>query len=95
MKKMIPVYVLLVAILGTCVFATYKLVRELRAIDTTLVILLNEQRESHAPTFSSRALRVEVVNTPTVEIQGTIDCDVNDPIQVEVTNEPLKVQTGY
>lgn len=95
MKKVIPVYVLLTAILGTCIFATYKLVRELRAIDTTLVILLNEQRQSQAPTFPSRALRVEVVNTPTVEIEGTVDCDVNNTVQVEVANEPLKVQTGY
>lgn len=86
MKKMIPVYVLLTAILGTCIFAAYKLVRELRAIDTTLVILLNEQRmQSQTPTFSSRALRVEVINTPTV------NCDINDTVQVEVTNEPLKV----
>ncbi len=91
MKTMTPIYVLLTLILAAFVIFGILLLKEEKAIRTELVEIRTEQIKqsvSDRPSRGGPALRVEVVNTPTVEIDGSVDVNVDDPLDVNVVNEP-------
>jgi hypothetical protein len=85
MKKMIPVYILQVLMLAALIFMSI----ELLTVKRELVQMRTEQASPSAP-FGGRALRVEVVNTPTVEIDNAVEIDSSTPVHVKV-DEPLSV----
>jgi hypothetical protein len=95
MKKMIPVYILLTGILGASVTLGFLLLRKAETIRGELAGIRSEQVKqttSERPLRGGPALRVEVVNTPTVDILGRVDVDISKPLDVRVTNEPVEVE---
>jgi len=86
MKKMIPVYILQLIMVGTFAIVGYKLSRQLDAINSRVSTMIEDQR-GETP-FPTRPIRVEVVNTPTVDINGPVDVNVGDTLDVNVINEP-------
>lgn len=88
MKKMIPVYVILFAILGTVGLVGYKALQKLDRMNATLIRIQMDQGQSN----SGGVMEVEVVNTPSVTVTGSVEVDVKEPLSVEVSNEPLAVQ---
>lgn len=87
MKKMIPVYMILFAMLGTFVFVGYKALQKMDRMNATLIRIESDQDQGG----SGGVMEVEVVNTPEVTISGRVDVDVSEPLDVKVKNEPLEV----
>ena len=90
MKKMIPVYVLQVAMLASVVFIGNRLTQHLAIIEKELIGVRREQLKDGAGFKSpfGSVLRVEIENEPTVHIDDPVDVNVTDTLDVNVVNEP-------
>lgn len=84
MKRMLPVYILQIAMIATFAFVGYRITNKLASIDARMAAA-QEQREQleFRSGFGAAPLQVEVVNTPTVEVESVIPT-----LDVNVVNEP-------
>lgn len=90
MKKMIPVYVLQLALLASIAFIGHRLTQHLAIIERELSGVRREQLKEGMGLKSpfGSVLRVEIENEPTVHIDDTVDVNVGDTLDVNVANEP-------
>jgi len=97
MNKMIPVYALLTAILVTCLLFGFLLLRKAEAMRVELAGVRREQGRASDPFRIGPPLRVEVVNTPTVRVDGPINVNVTDSetLDVNVVAMPWDPQGSF
>lgn len=91
MKKMIPVYLLLLALLGSAIFTARRFTQHLAVIESELAAMRREQIKVGAGPQSpyGSVLRVYIANEPTVRIEDTVDVRIkNQPVSVSVDNTP-------
>ncbi len=84
MKRMIPVYVLLTAILASCVTFGFLLLRKTETMRAEVAALRREQVKATNPFRVGLALQVEVVNRPTVRVDGPVDVNVTESETLDV-----------
>lgn len=94
MKKMIVVYILQMALIGSVLFTLKRLTQHLALIEQQLASM--PKAATGRGTRGEPILRVFVVNEPAVSVNGTVAVRVEgEPLDVKVTNpsyDPVPVE---